>query len=310
MGEKVSGLHHITAIAGNARQNYHFYSHVLGLRFIKKTVNFDDPGTYHFYFGDEVGTPGTILTFFPWERVRRGSQGPGMATDIGYSVPSGSLDFWSERLKRFQVKITDTGTRFGERYLSFEDPDGLPLTFIIPAAEDKRKAWATPEVHAAVATRGFHTVTLSLRSPAETAKVLTDVLGYTLSGQEGNRIRYATAAGESAAIIDLLEDRTSPPPINAGGTVHHIAFCVKNEEVLMQYREKVVAHGLNITPKIDRNYFFSLYFREPGGVLFELATQNPGFAVDEAVSELGTHLKLPPQYESRRAEIEKVLPEL
>ena len=310
MENRVSGIHHITAIAGNAKRNYDFYTRVLGLRFIKKTVNFDDPGTYHFYFGDEVGTPGTILTFFPWEGVTKGKQGTGMTTEIGYSVPGNSLKFWTERLNSNNVRITGSGTRFGEEYLSFEDPDGLPLTFIIPASADPRKPWETKEVNAAVATRGFHSATLSLRSITQTAKVLTDIFDYTLSKQEGNRYRYVTNAGHGASIVDLLENPQDARAINAGGTVHHIAFRVKDEAVLMHFREKVLRYGLNITPKIDRNYFFSLYFREPGGVLFELATDNPGFSVDESVSELGTHLKLPPQYEGNRLEIEKVLPAL
>lgn len=310
MENRVSGLHHITAIAGNAKRNYDFYRNVLGLRFIKKTVNFDDPGTYHFYFGDERGTPGTILTFFPWQGIRKGNQGTGMATDIGYSVPADSFGFWSDRLKHYDVRVTGEGTRLGEQYLSFEDPDGLPLTLIAPATGDERKPWETKEVSAAVATRGFHSVTLTLRSLPQTVKVLEDILGYSLRSQEGNRFRYATDAIPTASIVDLLESPSLPAAVNAGGTVHHIAFRVKNEKILMEYREKVLEAGLHITPKIDRNYFFSLYFREPGGVLFELATENPGFAVDEPVSELGTHLKLPPQYEGRRAEIERVLPPL
>ncbi|MGC1240675.1 MAG: ring-cleaving dioxygenase [Chryseosolibacter sp.] len=308
MEDKVSGIHHITAIAGNAKRNYDFYTKVLGLRFIKKTVNFDDPGTYHFYFGDEVGTPGTILTFFPWERISKGQQGTGMATEIGYAVPEKSLVFWENRLRNEQVKITGSGERFGEAYLSFEDPDGLPLAFIVPGSTDERKPWESGDVKAGVATKGFHSITLSLRSVKETADVLTDIFDYTLLRQEGNRYRYVTQAVRNASIVDLIELPGARGGINAGGTIHHVAFRVKDEDVLMQYRQKVLRHGLNITPKIDRNYFFSLYFREPGGVLFELATDNPGFSVDESIETLGTHLKLPPQYEANRAQIEKVLP--
>lgn len=303
-------MHHITAIAGNAKRNYDFYTKVLGLRFVKKTVNFDDPGTYHFYFGDEVGSPGTILTFFPWEGITKGKQGSGMATDIGYAVPENSLDFWTDRLKQFNVPITGSGTRLGEQYLSFEDPDGLPLTFIVPSRPDQRKPWETADVKQSVATRGFHSITLSLRSISQTASVLTDIFDYKIVGHEGYRYRYATDAIESAATVDLLEVPELNRSVNAGGTVHHVAFRVKDEETLMQYRQRVIRHGLNITPKIDRNYFFSLYFREPGGVLFELATDNPGFSIDEPVSELGTHLMLPPQYEGNRIEIEKTLPSL
>jgi glyoxalase family protein len=310
MENRVLGIHHITAIAGDAKRNFDFYTRVLGLRFIKKTVNFDDPGTYHFYFGDEVGSPGTILTFFPWEGIQKGKQGTGMATEIAYSAPARSLDFWSTRFQKYNVRITGKGQRFGEDYLAFEDPDGLPLTLIVPSVPDVRKPWATDAVTAEIATRGFHSISLNLKSVENTAIVLTEILGYKFIGQEGNRFRYATDAVEHASIVDLIETKESQMAINAGGTIHHVAFRVKNEEVLMDYRQKVVENRLSITPKIDRNYFFSLYFREPGGVLFELATDNPGFTIDEPVSELGLNLKLPPQYEKNRAEIEKVLPAL
>lgn len=310
MENRITGIHHITAIAGNAKRNFDFYTKVLGLRLVKKTVNFDDPGTYHFYFGDETGTPGTILTFFPWEGIQQGKTGTGMATDIGYSVPGKSLDFWKERFKKYNVKVTDTGKRFGEDYISFEDPDGLSLTLIVPASADNRKPWETGEVKADAATRGFHSITLKLRKVEATASVLTDIFGYTLQGKEGNRYRYVTDAVPNASVVDLIEAPDEAPAINAGGTIHHVAFRVKDEATQMAFREKVVKHGLSITPKIDRNYFFSLYFREPGGVLFEIATDNPGFAVDEPVSELGKNLKLPQQYESHRAKIEQVLPVL
>lgn len=310
MENQVMGIHHITAIAGNARRNLNFYTKVLGLRFVKKTVNFDDPGTYHFYFGDETGSPGTILTFFPWEGITQGKQGRGMATEIGYSVPEGSLKWWKDRLSKVGSKITGEGERLGEPFIAFEDPDGLPVSMIISSSRDRRKPWETEHVKAGVATRGFHSVSLSLDSVSETARVLTDVLGYTTGASEGNRHRFTTSAVEGAAIVDLLETPDLPRAINAGGTIHHIAFRVKDEQTLMEYRNRVVRYGLNITPKIDRNYFFSVYFREPGGVLFELATDNPGFAVDEPVESLGTHLKLPAQYESSRAEIEKILPSL
>jgi glyoxalase family protein len=310
MENKVLGLHHITAIAGNAKRNHDFYTQVLGLRLIKKTVNFDDPGTYHFYFGDEVGMPGSILTFFPWGNIERGKHGTGMATDIGYSVPAGSLTFWSERLKKNNVPIVATGKRFNEEIITFEDPDGLRLTLIESQKPDLRKPWETTEVNAVNAIRGFHSVVLTLRAIQGTAKILTDIFEYRLLAQEGNRYRYITDNADTAFIVDLIEASATTHGVNAGGTIHHVAFRVKNEEVLMVFRKKVSEAGFGITPKIDRNYFFSLYFREPGGVLFELATDNPGFEVDESVTELGTNLKLPSQYEEHRSEIEKVLPSL
>jgi len=308
MENKILGLHHITAIAGNAKRNLEFYTKVLGVRLVKKTVNFDDPGTYHFYFGDETGTPGSILTFFPWEGIGQGYTGTGMATDIGYSVPGGSLDFWIDRFKQYNVKQGEVSEKFGEKYLHFQDPDGLRIDLIVPTTEDKRKPWETNDVKASVATRGFHSITLTLRNVTPTAKILTDILGYTLLKQDGNRYRFATDAIDNASIVDIIEAPGLARGMGAAGTNHHVAFRVKDDTILMDYREKILSKGLNITPKIDRDYFFSLYFREPGGVLFELATDNPGFAKDEPVNELGTHLKLPKQYESARAEIEKVLP--
>lgn len=308
MENRILGIHHITAIAGNAQRNHDFYTRVLGLRLVKKTVNFDDPGTYHFYFGDEVGTPGTILTFFPWDRVKKGQLGTGMASEVAYTVPKGSFEFWKKRFHENNVPFENETTRFGESVMVFEDPDGLKLS--LTYSDDSRTGWETKEVKRGVALKGFHSTSLMLRTVTETANVLTQVLDYKFVAKEGNRHRYQSETVTNAAIIDLIEAPGESPAINAGGTIHHIAFRVKDEETLMKYREKVIKHGLHITPKVDRNYFFSLYFREPGGVLFEIATDNPGFSVDESVSELGTNLKLPAQYEASRSQIEKVLPSL
>src|SRR5687768_16025883 len=186
MENKILGLHHITAIADNAKRNHEFYTEVLGLRMVKKTVNFDDPGTYHFYFGDEIGTPGTILTFFPWEGIGPGRTGTGMATGVGYSVPKGSFEFWMERFKKFNVKHEEVKEKFGEQFLSFKDPDGLNLELVVSGAGDNRKPWETNEVKAEVATKGFHSITLTLKDIKATAEVLTEILGYTLEKQEGN----------------------------------------------------------------------------------------------------------------------------
>ncbi len=309
MENRILGLHHITAIAGNAKINHNFYTHILGLRMVKKTVNFDDPGTYHFYFGDEKGTPGTILTFFPWEGIGRGSHGAGMATHIAYALPDGAMEFWKNRLAQYNIGFTEEEV-FGEKLISFRDPDGLQLQFTEPAGTDNRQGWVTSEVKETVALKGFHNVTLSLRKAEETIKVLTDILGYGIEKQEGNRYRLTTDAIDTANIVDIIEDEKKHAGRNAAGTNHHIAFRVKNDNILMEFQEKVLSAGLNITPKIDRDYFFSLYFREPGGILFELATDNPGFTRDESLAELGTNLKLPKQYEGARQKIEKVLPPL
>ncbi|HVI47320.1 MAG TPA: ring-cleaving dioxygenase [Chitinophaga sp.] len=310
MNQQILGLHHITAIAGNAQRNYDFYTKVLGLRMVKRTVNFDDPGTYHFYFGNETGTPGTILTFFPWEGIRQGRTGTGMATEITYAVPEGSLDSWQERFQQHQVPFNETAERFGETFLSFTDPDGLNLSLLVPKQPDNRTVWTTDDVKEAVATKGFHSTTLSLRQIEPTAKILTDIFGYRLQAQEGNRYRFITDAVETANVIDLLELPDQQRGENAGGTNHHVAFRVANDNIQMEFHEKIASKGLHITPKIDRDYFFSLYFREPGGVLFEIATDNPGFTVDEPLAQLGSNLKLPKQYESVRTEIEKELPSL
>lgn len=310
MDNTVNGIHHITAIAGNANRNFDFYTKVLGLRFVKKTVNFDDPETYHLYYGDREGTPGTILTFFPWEGIQTGRRGTRQVTEIGYSVPSGSFDFWLQRFEKHNVIYNKVAEKFGEPYLTFLDPDGLKLELIASKTTDDRMAWETEEVKAENATRGFHSITITTGKMQATADILTGVFGYRLLEQHVNRFRFITDNVPNAAIVDLVEVPGEAAGHVAGGSVHHVAFRVKNEEVLMQYREKIEALGLNITEKIDRNYFYSLYFREPGGVLFELATDNPGFSVDEPVEELGTHLKLPAQHEKYRAALEQSLPKL
>jgi glyoxalase family protein len=310
MNNKILGLHHITAIAGDAQRNYNFYTKVLGLRLVKKTVNFDDPGTYHFYYGDEAGTPGSILTFFPWAGIQKGCTGTGMATEIGYSVPEGSIDFWTKRFDELRVKHTGPGERFGEQYISLEDPDGLLLNLIVPASADNRKPWTTNEVKEDMATKGFHSAALAVKRMEPTAKILTDIFNYKLLKQEGNRYRFVTNALANANIVDIVEVPNGEQGYNGSGTNHHVAFRAKDDNLMMEYQEKVRSAGFSITGKIDRNYFYSLYFREPGGILFEIASDNPGFAVDEAKEHLGEALKLPSEYEVYRKKIEEVLPKL
>ena len=306
---KILGLHHITAIAGDAQRNYDFYTKILGFRLVKKTVNFDDPTTYHFYFGDEVGSPGTILTFFPWANIRQGQNGVGMATEVDYSIPKGSLNFWKTRFEKLNISYK-LSEKFGEKHIAFSDPDGLNISLIESRQKDNRKGRETDEINADVAIKGFYTVTLILNNIKGTATILTEVFGYNFLEQKENLYRYQTESVENAALIDLLEMPLASKGLNAGGTIHHIAFRVKDEETLMAFREKIVSKGLHITEKISRDYFFSLYFREPGGVLFEIATDNPGFATDETVEKLGTSLQLPIQHEPLREKIEKALPVL
>ena len=306
---KILGLHHITAIAGDAQRNYDFYTKALGFRLVKKTVNFDDPQTYHFYFGDETGNPGTIITFFPWANVRQGINGAGMATEIGYSISKGSLDFWKTRFEKIGISY-ENRERFNEKQIAFQDPDGLWLTLIEAKQNDERKGFETAEIKADVAIKGFHTVILTQNNIKATAAILTEVFGYKQVEQEGNLFRYQTDAVKNAAMVDLLEMPHTQGGINAAGTNHHVAFRVKDEETLMAFREKILARGLHITDKINRDYFFSLYFREPGGVLFEIATDNPGFATDETVENLGSSLQLPDKYKDMREQIERGLPKI
>ena len=310
MEDQIKGIHHITAIAGNAKKNYDFYTRILGLRLVKKTVNFDDPYTYHFYYGDKTGTPGTILTFFPWEGIIAGRRGARQVTEIGYSVPENSFDFWLKKFEGNNVLYNKPAEKFGEPYITFLDPDGLKFELTVSKTPDDRIPFETVEVTSLNATRGFHHITITSNKIEATAKILTDIFGYRLIEQNVNRFRFKTDVVDTAAIVDMVEIPAEITGHVAGGSVHHVAFRVENEEILMRYRERIVNMGLNITEKIDRNYFYSLYFREPGGVLFELATENPGFTVDEPVDELGSSLKLPAQYESIRADIESKLPKL
>lgn len=307
---QIKGLHHITAIANNAQRNVDFYTKVLGLRLVKKTVNFDDPGTYHFYYGNETGEPGTILTFFPWEGIGQGRNGTGMATEIVYSIPADSLDYWTNRLKQYGADFDEPAGRFGETVLQLRDPDGLNLALTVADKNDTRKGWQHNGMNETNAVKGFKSITLSLRNAEPTMKILTDVLGYELLKHETQHYRFVSPASQTASLIDIIEDGKTGRGHQAAGTIHHIAFRVDDEEAQMVIREKIRKAGLTPTPKIDRNYFYSVYFREPGGVLFEIATENPGFSIDESVQELGTHLMLPAQYETARKEIEKVLPKL
>lgn len=303
------GIHHITAIAGKAQKNFDFYTRVLGLRLVKKTVNFDDPQTYHLYYGDEQGSPGTIITFFPWENIVSGRRGTRQATEIAYSVSSDSFDFWLKRFEENNVIHNKVSKKFGQNYLTFIDPDGLKFE-LTANDSDKRVPWYTEEVTADNAIKGFFNVSITASDIKPTAAVLTDIFGYRLADKEVNRYRYLNDSVDSANIVDLVEVPGEHVGHVAGGSVHHVAFRVKDEVSLMYFREKIIAAGMHITEKIDRNYFYSLYFREPGGVLFELATDNPGFTVDESIDKLGNELKLPAQYERYRGTLEQSLPEL
>ncbi len=302
-----AGIHHVTAIASDAVRNLEFYASVLGLRLVKKTVNFDDPGTYHFYFGDRTGRPGTILTFFPWRGARRGSEGPGQATATGFSVPVGSMGFWGERLDRAGVVREAAVERFGLEILPFRDPDGLRLELVEEAPFDGSDPWTGSEVPEDYAIRGFHGVTLTENALEPSARLLVERLGFEPAGEVGDRYRFEARGSGSGRVVELLHRPNLAPGGMGAGTVHHVAYRAADDEQQGAFAGELAAAGVPVTPVQDRRYFRSIYFREPGGVLFEIATDSPGFATDESIEDLGTALMLPPWLESSRDRIESVL---
>jgi glyoxalase family protein len=304
------GIHHVTAIAGKPTRNLDFYARTLGLRFVKKTVNFDDPGTYHFYYGDEAGSPGTILTFFPWEHASDGRGGLGLAQTTAFRVPAASIGYWTHRLIDKGVKHEALTKRFGEPVLSFFDPDGMSLALVGISCTAEEAAWSTREIPAEHAIRGFHGVTLMLDTAAPTGAILTDVLGFAEAGREGPHVRYRANDGVGG-VVDIREARGFLAGRMGRGSVHHVAFRAADDAEQAEMARKLVkSHGVHPTEQKDRQYFRSVYFREPGGVLFEIATDQPGFTIDEPLTELGTALKLPAFLEPRRKELEAVLPSL
>ena len=309
MNPTISGIHHVTAITADAQKNIDFYCGVLGLRLVKLTVNFDDPGSYHLYYGDELGRPGTILTFFAWQGGYRGRVGPPQVTQTAFVVPAGSLEFWSARLKNSDVQLEPAASRFGDAVLSFADPDGLRLEIVATAHADAHAGYGGP-VPKEHAIRGFHGVTLSEEGYEITARLLTDVMGFRADGSEGNRFRYRASGGPGASVVDLLCAPDAPKGTMGAGAVHHVAFRTPDDAQQQAWRGEIVRRGFNASPVMDRQYFHSIYFREPGGVLFEIATDNPGFTVDENADQLGTQLMLPEQFEPYRARLEQSLPRL
>lgn len=310
MKTNLTGLHHITAISSDAKRNLQFYTQVLGLRFVKKSVNQDDTGTYHLYYGNYTGAPGTALTFFPWAGLPRGRPGKGQSYATAFSVPANSLPFWQERLARLKVTTYPVETRFGDQVLPFQDHDGLRLELVATTEADDRAPTPSTDVPAEFAIRGFHSSTLAVTDAAPTAAVLTGQMGYTQQAQEGHRTRYTVAAGGPGTYVDVTTDPAIPRGLNGAGTIHHVAFRTPTDDTQIAARQTLVANSLHVSPVIDRAYFKSIYYREPNGVLFEIATDQPGFAIDEPVETLGTKLSLPPHLEMHRAEIEAGLPRI
>ena len=305
---EILGLHHVTAIASDPQKNIDFYAGILGLRLVKLTVNYDDPTTYHLYYGDGQGHPGTIMTFFPWPGAMAGRIGTGQLTVTSFAVPERSLAYWKSRLTKHQISVQETRSEFDEELLFFTDPDGLQLELVATPHANPSRAWSRGPVPADFAIRGFHHVTLSESGYEKTASLLTDTLGFRRLQEHASRFRYAVSTGIPGTIVDLICAPEGKPGRVAVGTVHHVAWRTPTDMQQVKWRETIRDSQYDVTPVIDRTYFHSIYFREPGGVLFEIATDPPGFAVDEPEDRIGSSLVLPPWLEGQRRELERILP--
>ncbi|MDN4609740.1 ring-cleaving dioxygenase [Arthrobacter burdickii] len=303
MTARTEGLHHVTAIAGDPQRNIDFYIKGLGLRLVKKTVNFDDPGTYHLYYGDESGRPGSLLTFFPWQGIRRGRVGSGQSTTTAFSVPQGTLGWWQEHFKALGVESSISRASSEEERLSLRDPDGLQIDLVASSISDPRNPWDSASVPAQYAVRGQHSSVLTVQDPTRTLETLTRDLGMTVLAEKDGRYRLSTHAGEPGTVVDVVTDSRGERGLVAGGTVHHIAFRVPDQATQEVWRQELAERGYGVTAILDRQYFTSIYFREPGGTLLEIATDTPGFDIDEPLLELGRSLKLPPWLEPNREAI-------
>jgi glyoxalase family protein len=310
MSIATSGLHHVTAIAGDPQRNVDFYLKALGLRLVKTTVNFDDPGTYHLYYGDGSGRPGSLLTFFPWREAPLGQHGTGQATTTAFSVPEPAIGWWKSHLTGLGIEVSQIVNRDNEDILTFRDPDGLEIALVAHSQGDPRDPWDHGFVPPEHAIRGLHSVTLSVNREEATAGMLVDDLGLQQISEDRNRFRFAAGEGGAGALVDVLVTPDAPRGLVAVGTVHHVAWRAPDEPTQAEWRDELLDRGVGVTEIMDRQYFRSIYFREPGGTLLEVATDEPGFAIDEPLLELGRALKLPPWLEPRRDEIKAMLPKL
>ncbi|MEO1416161.1 MAG: ring-cleaving dioxygenase [Bacteroidota bacterium] len=310
MNFPIQGIHHVTATVNDAQEDLDFYMKCLGLRLVKKTVNFDNHSVYHFYYGNEAGNPSTIMTTFPYKDkgIRTGVKGTGQPIATSFSVPRGSYGFWKAHLKVHDVALTYDETRMGDWVLGFDDPSGLRLELI--GADDARVPWLEGTIEETYAIRGIHSVTLLQKAAGPTRQLMENHLNFQYVGEEGNRVRLAAAGGGAGKYVDLLIEPDRDRGRNGIGTVHHVALEIGSEDIHKELRAFLVSHDFRVTEIKDRKYFRSIYFREPGGVLFEVATSAPGFDVDEPLESLGRALKLPVDVEAERQEIEKVLPEV
>lgn len=311
MEKPVRSLHHVTATVDDAQQDFDFYTRLLGLRLVKKTVNFDNHDVYHFYYGNEAGTPGTIMTTFPYKGrgVPVGRQGAGQIRTTAFSVPNASLAFWKTRLRERGVQVRDEAPRFGEQAISFGDPSGLVLE-LVGTRSDPRQPWTGADVSAEQAIRGIHSVAMPIAVPTRTLQLMTEVLGFDVVNEAPDRTRLAVNGDAPGRVIDVIHAADAPRGVNGLGTVHHVAMAVGDADEQLRMRQELIRWGAQVTEVRDRQYFRSIYFREPGGVLFEIATVPPGFTIDETLPCLGQDLKLPPWEEPHRADIESVLPRL
>ena len=301
MKTPIVGLHHVTAIASDPQRNLDFYTGVLGLRFVKRTINFDDPGTYHFYFGDDTGMPGTILTFFPWPGAQRGHHGAGETMATAFSIPVGSGPYWRERLRTQKILVEETQV-FHVEHFHFSDPDGMVLELVEHAETQPVAAPRYADVPPEYAIQGFYGATLMVNSLAPTEELL-GVMGYRKADAEGDRTRYAPEGAALGRFLDVIVDKAARPGRMGAGTVHHIAFRTTDDQAQLDWRQELSRYA-SVTPVQDRTYFESIYFREPGGVLFEIATDAPGFLIDEPAESLGEALRIPAWFEPQRAMIE------
>ena len=308
MSTDLLGIHHVTAITSDTQGNVDFYTGLLGLRLVKVTVNFDDPGAYHLYYGDEIGHPGTILTFFAWPGTPRGRPGTGQLNAVAFAIPQAWLDYWSQRLRSGGIQHQGPSTSLGESALLLHDPDGMAIELVAHPRAQERPGWSGGLVPAEHAIRGIHSVTVWEEGYEHTARHLTETLGFRLMAEEQNVSRYEVGAGGPGALITV---RCAPEFLRgtmAAGSIHHVAWRAATDEEQLRWRDALSSQGVDVTPILDRQYFHSIYFREPGGVLFEIATDPPGFTIDEPAERLGSQLKLPPWLEPARVEIEQVLP--
>jgi glyoxalase family protein len=301
------GIHHVTAITGDVQKCVDFYVGVLGLRFVKKSINQDVPDTYHIYFGDYVGSPGTAMTFFGWPTWPKRRTGGGQVTTVSFTVPQRSLDFWNSRLRKLGVEASRT-SRFGMDAIVLVDPDGIELELVAKPSDQPWVPWPDGAVDVEHAIRGFHSVTMTVAEATATFDLLVTTMGFRKVAQEGRRTRFETGHGGPHSLLDVVESPEGPEGEESIGTVHHVAWRAADAGHQTEWREVLVKAGRNVTPVIDRYYFKSIYYREPGGVLFEIATDGPGFTVDETAESLGSSLSLPPWFQVRRDRLDETLP--